>query len=452
MTFPRYPQYKNSGMEWLEELPEEWRVFPLKHLAIIDNSGCFGVEPEGAEIVLPVATTAQIDPDGHFEVCEMPQRGFSTSEVERYGCSAGQILVVKSSGSATNIISGKAGLVDESTQQFVFSNFLMRVRPDFSRLNPKFAFYLLRSHLTRQRVELMCSTTTYPNLKVGEYVSAPLPVPTLTVQDGIVCFLDREIANIDALMEKQQKLMELLKEKRQSFICNAVTKGLNAGAPMKDSGIAWLGEVPAHWELKRLKYLGEAITGLTYDPAGITDEASGTLVLRSSNVQEGRVVMDDNVFVSSNIPEELFTRPGDILICSRNGSRALIGKNATIDERSAGVTFGAFMTVFRSPHSLYLACVLNSPLFEFQSGAFLTSTINQLTIGVLNNFEVPFPPEMERKQIGDVVRREVAKLDELATVASQAISLLRERRTALISATVTGQIDVRQFRNTQASA
>ena len=163
----------------------------------------------------------------------------------------------------------------------------------------------------------------------------------------------------------------------------------------KESGFAWFGDVPAHWTVTRLKYLGEAIIGLTYDPSQVVNGDSGTLVLRSSNVQKGKIILDDNVYVDATIPPDLITIIGDILICSRNGSRALIGKNATIDALSVGQTFGAFMTIFRSRHSRYVSWLLNSPLFEFQSGAFLTSTINQLTVGVLNNFEVPLPPEAE---------------------------------------------------------
>lgn len=205
----------------------------------------------------------------------------------------------------------------------------------------------------------------------------------------------------------------------------------------KDSGVEWLGEVPEHWEVKRLKYTGEALIGLTYDPAEIVDESSGTLVLRSSNIQGRKIVFDDNVYVSKIIPQRLVTQVGDILICSRNGSRALIGKNAVIDEQSVGMTFGAFMTIFRSKHSDYLAQVFNSQLFEYQSGAFLTSTINQLTVGVLNNFEVPMPPPSERKLIAAFLDRETAKIDELVTEQQRLMELLKEKRQAVISHAVT---------------
>jgi type I restriction enzyme, S subunit len=136
----------------------------------------------------------------------------------------------------------------------------------------------------------------------------------------------------------------------------------------KDSGVEWLGELPIHWEVKRLRYLGQAIIGLTYDPADVTDQNDehGVLVLRSSNVQGRRIVFDDNVYVKSNVPERLLTQAGDILICSRNGSRALIGKNAIIDKSASSLTFGAFMMLFRSKYNDYLRYVFNSPLFTFQ--------------------------------------------------------------------------------------
>ena len=143
-----------------------------------------------------------------------------------------------------------------------------------------------------------------------------------------------------------------------------------------------------------------------------------------------------------DIPEPLRTRVGDILICSRSGSRALIGKNALIDESSSGLTFGAFMTVFRSPHNEYLFYIFNSPLFDYQAGAFSTSTINQLTVETLNGMEIPLPPVSEQKAIVANLRQDTARLDRLVEANERTIALLKERRAALIAAAVTGQIDV----------
>ncbi len=206
----------------------------------------------------------------------------------------------------------------------------------------------------------------------------------------------------------------------------------------KETHLEWLREIPSHWEIKRLKYLGEAIIGLTYSPDDVVDsEDEGTLVLRSSNVQNRALAFDDNVFVNKPIPEHLKTRKGDILICARNGSRALIGKNAQIDERAEGMTFGAFMSVFRSPYNDYLSKVFNSALFEYQSGTFLTATINQLTTANLNSFEVPLPPKSERQTIANFLDHETAKIDTLIERQQQLIKLLREKRQAVISHAVT---------------
>lgn len=215
---------------------------------------------------------------------------------------------------------------------------------------------------------------------------------------------------------------------------------------MKDSGVEWLGEVPEKWNISKFRFLGKAIIGLTYSPNDVADENNGTLVLRSSNIQNGIITFDDNVYVSSKISEKLTTKKGDILICSRNGSRKLIGKNAMIDDNSSGLSFGAFTIVFRSDNvdNRYLYWVFNSSLFEYQSGSFLTTTINQLTTGNINDFESPYPPIQEQTTIANYLDQQTAKIDQTIEKAEKAIELLKEKRTALITAVVTGKVDVRE--------
>jgi len=291
-------------------------------------------------------------------------------------------------------------------------------------------------------LELAANGVTRFGIPKSEIGALSLPVPPLPDQRLIADYLDRETARIDAMIAAKERLLELLAEKRRALITRAVTRGLNPDVPMRDSGIPWLGEIPAHWEIKRLKHIGQAIIGLTFDPANTVTDGSGVLVLRASNVKDQRIVLDDNLYVSMKIPDELKTREGDILICSRSGSRALIGKNALIDNTSAGLTFGAFMTVFRSRYNRFLSYVFNSPLFDYQAGSFSTSTINQLTIETLNGMEVPLPPRWEQEEIVRYISDEAAKFDKVHTATEYTISLLKERRAALIAAAVTGQIDV----------
>jgi len=440
MSFPRHHKYKDSGAEWLGELPEHWQVKRLKRACHVFPSNVDKKTHDGETPVLLCNYTDVYYNETITAGMDFMAATASSDQIDKFTLRAGDTIITKDSETADDIAIG--AYVPADLPGVVCGYHLSMVRP-LPDTHGAFVKRLFDSTYAKSCFEVLANGLTRVGLGQYELDNVELPFPPHAEQSQIAAFLDRETAKIDELVAEQQRLMELLKEKRQAVISHAVTQGLNPHAPMRPSGIDWLGDMPAHWELKRLKYLGESIIGLTYSPADIVEEGSGTLVLRSSNVQGGVVVFDDNVYVSTAIPKELVTKVGDILICSRNGSRALIGKNATIDERAAGLTFGAFMTIFRSQHSAYLSCVLNSPLFEFQSGAFMTSTINQLTVGVLNNFEVPLPPADEREKIAAFLGKETAKFSTLTAEAQRAIDLLQERRTALISAAVTGQIDVR---------
>ena len=211
----------------------------------------------------------------------------------------------------------------------------------------------------------------------------------------------------------------------------------------KDSGVESIGDIPEHWENMKLKFLGEALIGLTYSPSEIVNEGSGILVFRSSNVQNSKIDYDDCVYVDKEVQEKLITKIGDILICSRNGSINLVGKNALIDELSAGVTFGAFMTIFRSQNYSFLRYFFNSQNFKNQSGLFSTSTINQLTTGVLNNIVAPIPKSIiEQQQIAAFLDNKTAHLDTLIEKKQQMIGLLNEKRIALITQAVTKGLDL----------
>ena len=265
--------------------------------------------------------------------------------------------------------------------------------------------------------------------------------PPQEEQIRIAEYLDNKCAEIDLLIAAKEKTNALLRERRQSIIYEAVTKGLDPNAPMKDSGVEWIGEIPEGWELKRLKYLGSMQIGLTYSPEEIV--ADGALVLRSSNIQDGIIVHADDVFVGKEIPEKLKVEEGDILICSRNGSRSLIGKNAVITEEFSGQTFGAFMTIFRGRLNFYIKYLLNSSVFDYYVGSFLTSTINQLTTSNLGNILVPVPStEEEMWKNAEHIETECRTIDPIIAMNNETIQKLKEYRQSLIYEAVTGKIEV----------
>ena len=423
MKYKKYPSYKDSGVEWLGELPESWKArrlgfyFTERREKVSDKDfPALSVTKNG--IVPQLDNAAKTDDgDNRKKVC------------------AGDFVINSRSDRK-----GSSGL-SELTGSVSLINTVIQPKG----IDGRFTHNLLRSYPFQEEfyrygkgIVADLWSTNYTSMK-----NITVPFPPIQEQQQIANFLDTATAKIDTLIAKQERLIELLKEKRQAVISHAVTKGLDPDVKMKDSGVEWLGEVPEHWELSKLKHIGEVIIGLTYSPNNIVDENEGILVLRSSNLQNGGIYYGDNVYVNSDIPHKLITRVNDIVICSRNGSRKLIGKNAMIDEKSAGVSFGAFTSVFRSKQNSFIFYILNSSLFKYQSGRFMTTTINQLTTGTLNEFQIALPPNVEQQEVVSYLDEKTSKIDLLVSKSIKSIELLKEKRTALISAAVTGKIDVR---------
>jgi type I restriction enzyme S subunit len=210
----------------------------------------------------------------------------------------------------------------------------------------------------------------------------------------------------------------------------------------KESGIEWIGAIPEHWESTRLKFVGESIIGIIYSPDDVVNQGEGILVLRSSNIQYGKLAFEDCVFVDKEVNEKHLTKEGDILLCARNGSAHLVGKAAYIDKENEGVTFGAFMSIVRSELDKYLFYFFNSQIFKAQTGLFSTSTINQLTSDTLNNMFISFPKkEIEQSAIAHYLDRKTAEIDELIADKKRLLDLYEEEKTAIINQAVTKGIN-----------
>lgn len=422
--YRNYPAYKPSDIDWIGDIPQSWDIKQLRYAAqIVMGQSPISEDYENDEIGMPFLQGNAEFTDRH----PIPKLWCQTANKH---CKDGDILLS---------VRAPVGAINLADREYGIGRGLCAVRGT-AFLQP-FLTYML--HASAEHLNVLSSGSTFTAISVDDVKSLALPLPTTKEQEAIANFLDRKTALIDEVIAKKQKLIELLKEKRQALITQAVTKGLDPNAKLKPSGIEWLGDIPEGWEVKRLKRLGRPIIGLTYSPEDVTMADHGTLVLRASNVQAGRIVYEDNVYVSVNIPKELQTRVGDILICSRSGSANLIGKNAIIDNQSAGMTFGAFMTIFRSAHNAFLYFFFNSPLFESQSGLYATTTINQLTTSMLSNFMLAVPPVREQGRIVDFLIRETSQIDSVVTKIIDQIDKLHEYRLALITSAVTGKIDVR---------
>lgn len=424
--------------------PSGWVAAPLKRWASVRPSNVDKLSVKGEP---PVRLCNYVDVYKNERITDemdLMQATASVAQIERFTLQRQDVIVTKDSETPDDI--GVPAYVPADLPGVVCGYHLTLLRPEAQRLHGGFLFWALQSSNAHDYFATSALGITRYALNTADIEQFPLVAPGHAFQERIANFLDDKTARIDALIAEKELLIERLQEYRKSRITEAITKGLNPNAAVRPSGIEWLGSIPAHWQMKKLKHLGAALIGLTYSPDDVVDVGEGTLVLRSSNVQAGRITLGDNVYVKAEVPEKLRTIKGDILICSRNGSRALIGKNATIDADSEGLTFGAFMTIFRSPFNEFLRWALNSHLFDFQSASFFTSTINQLTTGNLNSFDVPFPPEKERNDIAKYLLQKTEQINDLLDNAVEHVSRLREYRSSLISAAVTGHLDISSFK------
>ncbi|WP_215779026.1 restriction endonuclease subunit S [Paludibacterium sp. B53371] len=411
MAYSAYEHYKPTGIKTIGSIPEHWTVRRLKFMARIQNGKDY------KEVVA----------DDGFPVIGS---GGEFAKASAYLYNGESVLL------------GRKGTIDRPLYingpfWTVDTMFYTEVANDVS------AKYLYYCALTINFLKYATSTAL-PSMTQQDLGAIPFALPRHDEQQAIARFLDFKTSQIDALIAKKKTLLDKLAEKRTALISHAVTKGLDPSVAMKESKVEWLGSIPQDWKETRVKFLGDLILGLTYSPDDVVSDG-GTLVLRSSNVQEGKISLDDCVYVSCDIPKKVITKADDILICSRNGSRALIGKCALLTEEVSNQAFGAFMTVLRSRHARFLYYVLNSTLFKFQSGRFLTSTINQLTTQTLGDFEIALPPEETQAEIVNHLDKAAAAIDAQCRKAQTVIDRLTEYRSALITNAVTGKIDVRDF-------
>lgn len=284
--------------------------------------------------------------------------------------------------------------------------------------------------------------TTIPHIYFSDYGNMFVHYCDIDIQQQVADFLDTKCAQIDEILQKTRDTIAEYKKLKQSVITQAVTKGVRGERPMKDSGIEWIGEIPEEWEIRRIKTLGTYRNGLTFTPEDLVDKCNGTLVLRSSNIQNGKLHLEDNVYVASKIPLQMYVRKGDILICSRNGSRNLIGKNAIIDS-NLEAAFGAFMMIFRCDYPKYMYYILNSSLFVYYLDTFLTSTINQLTGKNFGNMRIVYCNNIkEQQEIAQYLDEKCAEIGTLIEKKEQLVNELESYKKSLIYEYVTGKKEV----------
>jgi len=313
---------------------------------------------------------------------------------------------------------------------------------------PRFIFWVLRSVESYQQWESSVGGATFRALNLGPLAETFLCVPSWAEQTQIARFLDHETARIDALIEEQQRLIELLKEKRQAVISHAVTKGLDPTVPMKDSGVEWLGEVPAHWDVKALRYLGECQNGINI---GGDAFGSGSPFVSYGDVYKNEVLPVEVAGLVQSSPEDrqrYSVKAGDVFFTRTSETVEEIGLSATCLQDLPDAVFAGFLIRFR-PAGKSIDPKFSKYYFRNQGlRIFFNKEMNLVTRASLSQdllklLPVTLPPVTEQIKIADFLDRVIAEFASLLEQGLRSIDLLTERRSALISAAVTGKIDVR---------
>jgi type I restriction enzyme S subunit len=432
MSFPRYPKYKDSSVEWLGEVPEHWDVRRLRQIGPL-LKGCGGSKEDVVETGVPCVRYGDLYTTHAYMIrqartCVTEERAADYFPIRR-----GDVLFAASGEDLAEIGRSAVVLVDERA---CCGGDLVVLRPDVGVV-PEFMGYACDCSVAKSQKASMGRGTTVKHIYPDELKRLLLAVPPLPEQAHIASFLDRETAKIDALIAEQQRLIELLQEKRQAVISHAVTKGLNPDALMKDSGIEWLGEVPEHWTLTRLDRISDFVNGKAHEPH-VSDDGQFICVTSrfiSTNGEAVRLcaenltpaVRDDILMVMSDLP---------------NG-RALARTFHVQDERDYAINqrVCAIRPTGASPR--YLAFMLDRNPWFLQNDDGLNQT--HLSVSDFRKMPIVLPPQGDQDAIAQRLDSLVAISAHLIAHAETCITLLQERRAALISAAVTGQIDVRGF-------
>lgn len=441
MSFPSYPEYKTSGVEWLGEVPINWVLTPIKYLALLNprKSGFDGDTEQLCSFVpMEKLKTGVVQLDEERSIAEVIG-GYTYFE-------DGDVLQAKVTPCFEN---RNVAIANGLTNGIGFGSSEINVLRPYQAVSAEFLYY-------RVQEDSYMSFCTSNMIGAGGLKRVPTDVinnfkiaaPELFEQTQIARFLDHETARIDALIEEQQRLIELLKEKRQAVISHAVTKGLDPTVQMKDSGVEWLGELPAHWSFKQSKYLLEFVTSGSRGWAEYYSD-DGDLFFRIANLTrdsiEPKLLSIQYVTPPKNAEgERSKVRCDDILI----SITADLGSVCVANNEVAGSYVSQHVALARpikkTVFSRWLAYfVLSDTCKEQLVGAGYGGTKVQLSLDDIRSFWVSMPPYDEQVSLAAFLDREIEAFDGLIMQAAIGMDLLSERRSALISAAVTGKIDVR---------
>ena len=442
--YQRYAEYKDSGVEWLGEIPSHWDAKPLKFLCTYNDEVVAENKSKDYEIeYVDIGSVSAINGISHTERMLFDAAPSRARRIVKDG----DVIV----STVRTYLEAIAPVTNPPENLIVSTGFAV-IRPT-AELFKGYAAYCLRAKGFIKEVVARSVGVSYPAINASDLVNIPIPEINYFEQTQIANFLDHETAKIDSLIEKQKQLIQLLKEKRQAVISHAVTKGLDPSVKMKDSGVEWLGEVPEHWEIWKLAHIAPIITcGVASTPTYV-EEHEGMPFLSAQNIKNNKLSLHKFNYIPHSLHEQLtrYRKPelGDILV-TRVG--AGIGEACIVDidlEFSIYVSLTHIRVNQNIVYNKFIMYFFGTDYCKFlnHEGTVTGGGVGNLNVNNVVKYKIGLPSLIEQKKIISHIEAYICQQDELILKAESAIQLMQERRTALISAAVTGKIDVRNWQN-----
>ncbi|MGR0304624.1 restriction endonuclease subunit S [Acinetobacter beijerinckii] len=444
-------EFISTNVEGIQSIPKEWRIKQVRYL-LKDGAEGIKIGPFGSALKLEDMVDDGFSVYGQENVIKkdfsLGKRKISETkfqEMSVYRIFPKDILITMMG------TSGKCEIVPSDINDGIIDSHLLRVRVKEDQILPEFFKLLIdKSPEISYQIQVFGKGSIMHGLNSGIVKSLNLPLPSIEEQKLILNFLDHETAKIDTLIAKQEKLIELLKEKRQAVISHAVTKGLNPNVAMKDSGVEWLGEVPEHWATTKLKFVVKQIVDAEHKTAPYFEDGQ-YLVCRTTNVRDGKLRLEGGKYTNHQTFMEWTQRAtpeiGDILF-----TREAPAGEACVYDGSIPLCLGQRMVLFKLDKETILPEFLLYSIYSGLADDFIKqlsqgSTVTHFNMADIQNIPLFELPMAEQEQVVQHLKNKLNEFRKLEDNVDKAIQLMQEHRTALISAAVTGKIDVRDWQN-----
>lgn len=444
-----YTRYRRTDSRWIDEVPNHWRVEKLKFVACAQASNV-DKHSHDDEVPIRLCNYSDVYKSGRI-TADLPfmEATASEKEIEKFSLRAGDVIITKDSESWNDI--AVPAYVPQEIDGVLCGYHLSQIRSYSNELDGAYLYYLLKSQTMNRQFQMSANGVTRFGLQSYYIENATILIPPLDEQSAIVRFLDAKTTQIDKLIARKEHLLQLLRERREAITAMAVTQGLDGAATMKNSGVPWLGAVPSHWRVKRLKFLARLLQTGPFGSQLHQHEYidGGRPIINPANIVQGKMVAESKHTVDEDVVRRLARHAlqiGDVII----GRRGELGRAAVTTPFEEGWICGTGCLMLRlnehqiSPHYAVLVLGTANASVSLELSA-VGTTMNNLSSEIIGDFVLPVPPLHEQDSIVLWIATQQQRLLNIEGAVTDAIAKLHTYRQIAITAAVTGQIDVRSY-------